>query len=275
MSVNLSWLNRAIELREQGMSYNNIAKELKKDKRTVSYYLKEAGYGPNEKYQRFNQKQPNKKYVNENYFEVIDTEHKAYWLGFLYADGCVSTDRYTVDLGLKEDDYEHLLKFKEDIESEHNISKRKKEMNGKVFYSYRLSIDREKLKNDLIDKGCYPNKTKILAYPTIDQVPLHLQHHFIRGYFDGDGCITSINNSKNIKIEIIGTNEFLNGLVTYFGLNENQNIYTFNHTDVKRFSKSGYFAFNIMNILYRDATIYLDRKYQRFLEYLPFYSDNE
>ena len=138
MSVDLSWLNRAIELREQGMSYNNIAKELRKDKRTVSYYLKEAGYGPNEKYQRFNQKQPNKKHVNEDYFEVIDTEEKAYWLGFLYADGSVGTSRYTVELALKEEDYEHILKFKEHIESEHKISKRQKEIDGKIFYSYRM-----------------------------------------------------------------------------------------------------------------------------------------
>ena len=64
-------------------------------------------------------------------------------------------------------------------------------------------------------------------------------------------------------------------MINYFGLNENQNIYTFKHSDIMRFSKSGLFAFNIMNILYRDATIYLDRKYQRYLEYLPFYSDNE
>ena len=53
-------LNKAIELRKQGMSYANIAKELKSSKQTISYYLKENGYGPNESYVRHNQNQPNK-----------------------------------------------------------------------------------------------------------------------------------------------------------------------------------------------------------------------
>ena len=275
MAIDLSWLNKAIELRKQGMSYNKIAEFLHKDKRTVSFYLKEAGYGPNKKYQRFNQKQPNKKNVNENYFEIIDTEHKAYWLGFFYADGHVETARHTIELSLKEEDYNHLEKFKNDLESDHIISKRSKVIDDNIYYSYRISISREKLKNDLINKGCVPNKTKILTYPDTNQVPFELQRHFIRGYIDGDGCVSCINNSKIFSVDIVGTIDFLNGINNYFKLAQGENIYDFKHTDIKHFSKAGRFAFDMMTHLYKDATIYLDRKYQRYLAYLPLYSDNE
>ena len=54
----------------------------------------------------------------------------------------------------------------------------------------RILLTSEKTVNDLIDKGCFRNKTKILKFPTEDQVPKHLIHHFIRGYIDGDGSIS-------------------------------------------------------------------------------------
>lgn len=66
--------------------------------------MKEKGYGPNLKYVRLNQKQPNKKYVNENIFENIDTEEKAYWLGFMFADGCINRTSDRIELSLKEED---------------------------------------------------------------------------------------------------------------------------------------------------------------------------
>ena len=118
------WINRAIELRKNGLSYAKIAKEIGKSKQTVSYYLKQKGYGPNEKYIRINQNQPNKKYVDESFFDNIDTEEKAYWLGFMYADGCVNTSSNSFELSLKEEDYDHIVKFKNALHSEHKIGKK-------------------------------------------------------------------------------------------------------------------------------------------------------
>lgn len=258
-----TWLNEAIRLRESGMSYNNIAKQLGKCKKTVSYRLQELGYKPKREYKNSIQNQPNKKYINENYFETIDTEHKAYWLGFMYADGYVGHDN-RVELALKEEDYEHVLKFKNDLESEHKINKKTKKMNGKIFYSYKLSVIRKKLRQDLENKGCIPNKSKILKYPTIEQVPLDLQRHFIRGYIDGDGCISDPNNNRFI-LDIVGTEDFLNGINNYFELEPGQNIYSFKHSDVKHFSKGGKFAYDMMTHLYENATIYLKRKHERYL----------
>ena len=44
-------------------------------------------------------------------FEKIDSEEKAYWLGFLEADGCLHSGKgdYRIELGLKEEDYSTLI----------------------------------------------------------------------------------------------------------------------------------------------------------------------
>ena len=66
----------------------------------------------------------NKKFkVNDDYFEIIDTEEKAYWLGFLYADGCVARkgNYYNIKIDQALYDYEHVLKFKEAINSTYPV----------------------------------------------------------------------------------------------------------------------------------------------------------
>ena len=65
-----------------------------------------------------------RKPVNNHYFDIIDNEHKAYWLGFLYADGCISSNRPTINFTLNDKDINHIKAFKQDIESEHKISVR-------------------------------------------------------------------------------------------------------------------------------------------------------
>ena len=266
------WINDAIKLRENGLSYAKIAKEVKSSKQTVSYYLKQKGYGPNEKYIRLNQKQPNKKHINENYFEIIDNEHKAYWLGFLYADGCVNETRSRIELSLKEEDYYHLQKFKEDLESEHKIGLKTKTIGDKTYKSYRLSINRKKMKEDLINLGCIPNKTLKLKFPTERQVPKHLINHFIRGYIDGDGCITNSTYSI-MSLEILGTEEFLNGIRKHFDLPNDKYLYDFNHSQIKRLMLTGKNAYNILNKIYENSDIFLIRKFNKYKEFAPLFSN--
>ena len=266
------WINKAIELRKKGMSYANIAKEIGTDRKKVSFYLKEKGYGPNLKYVRLKQNQPNKKYVDENIFETIDTEEKAYWLGFLYADGCVNRTSDRIELSLKEDDYKHIWKFKNFLKSEHNIGKKQKVIKNKIFISYRLAITNKKLKYDLINKGCVPNKTKILKFPTEDQVPKHLIHHFIRGYIDGDGCITN-NQTSKVSLEILGTQNFLEGILKFYNLPINKYIYNFKHSDIKRLVLTGEKAFSIIEKSYKNSIIYLDRTFNLYNKFAPLFSN--
>lgn len=214
--------------------------------------------------------------LNENYFETIDTEHKAYWLGFLYADGCISKSNYSIELTLKYSDKHHLEQFKHDIESDAEITDGYRKCNistnpKKQLRHARFVITSSKMKNDLIRLGCFPAKSLILKPPSVEQVPEHLIRHFIRSYFDGDGCI-SIDKSKtpSIIFQISGTYDVLKYIKDYFYIKaEPRRIVSI--YDLK--CKGNIKALGIFDILYKDATIYLQRKYDIYynfkFQYLP------
>lgn len=263
------WIDKAIELRKDGLSYAKIGEIINADRKKVSFYLKEKGYGPNKKYVRNVQKQPNKKHVNHQAFKKINTEEKAYWLGFMYADGCVNRTSNRIELSLKEEDYNHIVKFKNFLESEHAIGKKSKTIKDKIYISYRLGITSSELKNDLIKHGCVPNKTKILKFPNLKK---ELVRHFIRGYVDGDGCITNHATSK-ISLEILGTEDFLRDILNYYNFPKDKYIYTFKHSDIKRLILSGENAFNVINNLYKNSNIYLDRKFNSYNKFAPLFRD--
>ncbi|MEG1494717.1 MAG: hypothetical protein RR406_00235 [Bacilli bacterium] len=264
------WINKAIELRKNGLSYAKIGKLLNTDRKKVSFYLQEKGYGPSKAYKKAKEfNQPNKKAINENVFEKIDTEEKAYWLGFMYADGCVNRTSNRIELSLKEEDYSHIVKFKNFLESEHIIGKKSKTIKDKTYISYRLGITNEKLKNDLIKHGCVPNKTKVLQFPKLNK---KLVKHFIRGYLDGDGCITHQATSK-MSLEILGTEEFLRAILDYYNFPNDKYIYTFKHSDIKRLILSGPKAFEVIDDLYKKSNIYLERKFNLYNKFAPLFRD--
>lgn len=264
------WINKAIELRQNGLSYAKIGELLNTDRKKVSFYLQEKGYGPSKSYRKAKiSNQPNKKHVDENIFKKIDTEEKAYQLGFLYTDGCVNRTSNRIELSLKEEDYEHIVKFKNFLKSEHKIGKKSKTIKDKTYISYRLGITNKNLKNDLIKHGCVPNKTKILQFPKLNK---KLVKHFIRGYLDGDGCITHQTTSK-MSLEILGTEDFLRAILDYYKFPSEKYIYTFKHSDINRLMLSGKNAFKVIDDLYKDSNIYLDRKFNLYNKFAPLFRD--
>ena len=210
--------------------------------------------------------------VNDAYFENIDTEHKAYWLGFIYADGFINTTEDVVGISLNKEDEEHLEKFKKDIEFEGNIHHYK----GKGFTNtdyVRIIIRSKIMKQHLIKLGVYENKTNILSFPTINQIPRELMIHFIRGYIDGDGCITyghtQKNGKRNYSLKIIGTLDIIQSIQYILKTNvklerryperniDNYSLTIGGNKQLKR----------ILDELYGNATIFLDRKYNRYIEF--------
>lgn len=132
------------------------------------------------------------KNYNENYFDIIDTPQKAYFLGLLYADGCIShTTRtsgsicYIMAIALQEDDKYVLEKFRIEMERPNNLLFIRGNDHRKAKFCFTVSG--EKIHHDLEKHGCVERKSLILQFPTT--VPEELMSHFIRGYFDGDGCI--------------------------------------------------------------------------------------
>ena len=204
---------------------------------------------------------------NENIFEKIDTEEKAYWLGFLYADGCIHNGNnydYRIELGLKEEDKGHLEKFKNFIGKNNKISKREKTKS--VRYNFRS----KKVWQDLINLGCTPTKSLTLQFPTKEQVPDDFLVPFLRGYFDGDGSFWF--EGKQFGLNILSSYSFLEGLknrcplfkdisiipVHYERPNAGQRIQTGNHQIVNTF----------LSLIYDNANVYLDRKYQKYQRYI-------
>lgn len=138
--------------------------------------------------------------------------------------------------------------------------------------------------DDLVFHGCVPRKSLILKFPTT--IPKKLISHFIRGYFDGDGYNSiSIATNKNKTNTIYytcsygfnGTYEFLTSLNDYLPIKlnihkEQRNINTNTHFA----TKSGSTNFKIMyDYLYKDATVYLNRKKSKFEKYFYLKENNK
>lgn len=133
-------------------------------------------------------------FFNEDFFQTIDTEEKAYWLGFIFADGCISKsdsvvsseNRITLALSVK--DEQHLEAFAKAInmptEKIRHVFPKHSYSGSEMLYLYCNSI---KMANDLKTLGYSPHKASHVEMPDIHE---DFIRHFIRGYFDGDGCVS-------------------------------------------------------------------------------------
>jgi len=199
---------------------------------------------------------------NVDYFEKVDSEDKAYFLGFIVADGCVSEKSNSIKIIQKETDI--LYEFKKYIK-----------FDGEVFTSKtkdisNITITSSKTKSDLENLGIHSNKTMVVKYPDI---PDNLQNHFMRGVFDGDGCITlrtdKRDNKQRGQVNICsGSHDFIkeyyDKLVKFANLGGKNKI---------RCPKGTYYVVdwgslsdveNIYKFLYKDSIVYLKRKKETF-----------
>lgn len=126
--------------------------------------------------------------LKEDYFENINTPEKAYWLGWLITDGCISNNKIQFDI-LQNDEYIlHLL------EQDLNVTNKVKvRPNGYAYFS----LGSIKMCQDLAKYNITPQKTFTVSIP--NNIDRKLYSHLIRGIFDGDGGI-SVYTRKNGKI---------------------------------------------------------------------------
>ena len=220
---------------------------------------------------RKNQSDSKRKYFfDDTYFENINTEEKAYWLGYMYADGCVRINKRDNNkiLNLSSIDKEHIEKFTKSLSSNLKIQKSKNVGSfSKNNSIYSVSIYSSKLVDDLIKKGCVLNKTFQLKFPTEEQVPNHLIPHFIRGYFDGDGSISILKHNGNGFIDISGIHNFLIEINNFLNLEKNKYLYkdkrkTTDCWSIKFSSKKTIYLF--YDKIYKNSNIFLDRKFKKF-----------
>lgn len=216
-----------------------------------------------------------KYYFDEKYFDKIDNEHKAYWLGFIYADGCHNVKKKALSIALKEDDIDLLWQFYEDINCE-KIVQRYYNFEYHKFYA-TIYIQHEHLSKTLLEKGVMNNKTFKITFPKDDIVPYELKRHFIRGYFDGDGCTSIPQDKHKMAWSIVGNYEFITSLKEY--IEENIPLYPINifpKSNVYQIGKGGRFVVQkFLDWLYADSTVYLQRKYDRYLEIVEYNKEKE
>jgi hypothetical protein len=240
----------ALEYYKQCKSITKTAKNFKIGAKWFAIYLKD-------KVEIINHQ--NKLRFNQDIFEVIDTEEKAYWLGFMYADGYVAKNSNNIELSLKLSDKEHLEKFTKFLSKTTEVKT--------DSFRCRVGFKNKKMRKDLINLGCISNKSLILNFPTENQVPNDLTHHFIRGYIDGDGSIMYRINKTYISpiISILGTKEFLLKLRETMKWKELKLHHKTHNTNTFFISYSGIYVHDMLDSLYKNSKIYLTRKYNKYL----------
>ena len=236
---------KIIELYKENNSMNKIAILLNISTKTIHDVLKNNNVEIRRKHSK----------INEDYFENPNTEKSAYWAGFIAADGYIynpnkgnAQSSLTIELAIK--DKEHLSKLGADLGK--NITDYDK------HNSCKLRVTSNKICRDLEQYKIHQNKSLTLQFP--ENINNENIHHFIRGYFDGDGSFTKI-------YDIIGTESFLKSLVNTLPFNceysfykpKDENSYSLR---IRTKSLKQFFEF-----MYKDATIYLERKYEKQLAF--------
>ena len=243
---------------EEGKSINQIANELNVDWSTIKRDLVKR----NIEIQKTRNQYTSSNGISDNLFKEIRDSDSAYWLGFLYADGSIRKDRNEITLDLQEqdkstvEDFHNYCNNKNSIR-EHNISR-----DDKIYKSYVSGFSNVAVKQNLINLGCVPNKSLILTFPNEEQVPQQYVYDFVRGYIDGDGYIQYDYEKHRYRIIILGTKEFLQGLINRLNLFEycsitkdkNSNIFILTISNKEN-------VFNMLAKLYEGSKYHLQRKF--------------
>lgn len=217
--------------------------------------------------------QPRKnKKINEAYFKKIDTEEKAYFLGFIFADGNIYKNQLSLEIQVK--DRELLEIFKKELNLNSKISYRKKENTETCC----IRVVSDIICNDLRQYGIIPNKTYLTKH--LPNIPKEFLPHFLRGLLDGDGWI-SIDKSGYYHIGLVSYSrsicedfqKYCNSLInkkskSKITLKEkNGHSYTCQFQGLENTKQ-------LATVLYKDNKICLSRKY-RLVEPLFDFKDDE
>ena len=205
-----------------------------------------------------------------NEFLTVNDEWSSYWLGFIFADGCVyeckrkdSAKPYRglrIGLGIK--DRCHLEMFSSYSGMKVSDIAMHNKQSGKTHMSCCVRRQSPVIADNLIAFGVIPRKSTTDHY--MPNIPDHLMPHFIRGYFDGDGCIMTHDDGRPKLVSILGRKTFLDGIsnwlnnhyvaTNYVNMNTYYDMRISSMLDVNRF----------YHLIYQDATIFLQRKYKKF-----------
>ena len=257
---------RAVEMYEGGATSEEVGAAFGVSQTTMSENLRNWGAKPRRTGPR------RRLALKEDFFSVIDTEEKAYWLGFLAADGCVSTTgagNWLVELGLQRTDRNHLIKFKAALGFAGAIDDYD---TNDGHPASRVRVACGVMATDLRRHGLVPNKTQGYKTP---EVPADLRRHYYRGFFDGDGTIFAhqplASGWVGWTVGWVGPESVLEELKAWIfaetGLPGPALSHCGNTDVVMRLLYNGRPQPRaIASLLYSGAAVFLDRKHQRYLQ---------
>lgn len=235
---------------KRGLSAEQVSKHLGISRILFGRYLRSKGI-PKHTTRYYT---PRKCGVDTDVFRIINTEVKAYWLGFIYADGCLS-DNNTFELSLQLSDADHLEKLRVFMKLGNTVKK--------DSFRCRLHIRDKVFADNLRLQGIVPRKSLILRYPDIDPM---FDRPFMLGYFDGDGSLSYHQKKRTLQFSLLGTPEFLGEYIKRL----NTDALLTMHQDkrhkeqTKYIVASGKYATEIYDQLIQGAGVYLERKYKVF-----------
>ena len=241
---------------EEGLSLQNIADKIGfKSAHSILNMFKACTYDTRTKAGSANMS------LDHTYFSVLDTERKAYFAGFLLSDGNVServNSQPSIRMELATYDGYILEELRKDLRLDNEITRSSRKDTVKIH------MHSTQIFNDLAKYGVVPNKTcnKVLD---LNAIPKENHRHFLRGVFDGNGCIS--NSGGRIVISLYDGKDILDYIANYLhneiGIKEE-------HAHPIRGNRCLYILYSAKNdvaklvpYLYEDATIYLTRKFEK------------
>lgn len=218
-----------------------------------------------------------------DFFKNIESEIQAYLLGFFAADGHIEKrkdyDSYTLRVGVQTDDA-HILMLYAKYLTDNQVSISASETKGQVT----IAITSKEIGEDLLKLG-YDNR-KTYTCHKVPPIPKEYMHHFIRGFFDGDGSI--IVNRRIADKRLSGYNkscvftghnkDLLKDVISQIGLTKGEykftekkphsrevkgNLATFGTNWIVNISNRQSLI-KVYNYLYKDANFYFKRKKDKF-----------
>lgn len=202
---------------------------------------------------------------NGTFFDRIGSESASYWLGFFVADGHLAKNGRQSTFNLSSRDHDHLQKLADEfdltVKSRDVYDKR----TNKTYKNSNLTLCSKHLWQAINGLGVPRLKTAGLDGLVFNSIPGHLVNHFVRGYFDGDGCISKIGVAE-FRLAICGTPDFLErtanvvrlgAAITGGAISNKKGVSTVVWCGTDRLNK-------IKEWLYDGATIWLERKRDTF-----------
>jgi len=216
--------------------------------------------------------------VKPHYFDKIDTEYKAYFLGLLYTDGCNTNNR--IEIALQERDGEVLTQISKDVFVTEKPLRFIKRHQPHHQNKLALEIYDKIVAKQLDGHGVIPRKSLALQYPSEQTLPKELFRHFLRGVFDGDGCF--INTDKTTQWNVVSASySFITELKKHIEVLLKDNCVKRGISISKKKPKNPkhhilYSAntncvstlFKLYELLYTNTNVYLKRKRRHFDTYI-------